>query len=149
MSRPVGSPGAESLASGLLVVGAAQDIEQVVKHLHVALFGTINGLLRQVVAQNETRIGPVHAGNAVFCRLPVMAQTCAVACQPAHEVGRKTLAKVFTVEGFTQDVRVRSSDVELRKLAEKAGLQVIRCAPFTRERRPPHFEVLSMIARRP
>ncbi|MCB1554941.1 MAG: metalloregulator ArsR/SmtB family transcription factor [Xanthomonadales bacterium] len=38
---------------------------------------------------------------------------------------------------------------ELRKLAEKAGLQVIRCAPFTRERRPPHFEVLSMIARRP
>lgn len=38
---------------------------------------------------------------------------------------------------------------ELRKLAEKAGLHVLRCEPFTRERRPPHFEVVSMIARKP
>ncbi|MCK7594651.1 ArsR/SmtB family transcription factor [Pseudomarimonas salicorniae] len=38
---------------------------------------------------------------------------------------------------------------ELRKLGEKAGLQVSRCEPFTRERRPPHFEVLSLIARKP
>lgn len=38
---------------------------------------------------------------------------------------------------------------ELRKLAEKNGLDVVRCAPFTRERRPPHFEVLSLIARKP
>jgi ArsR family transcriptional regulator len=38
---------------------------------------------------------------------------------------------------------------ELRKLAEKAGLAVTRCDPFTRERRPPHFEVLSLIARKP
>lgn len=38
---------------------------------------------------------------------------------------------------------------ELRKLAEKAGLTVTRCEPFTRERRPPHFEVLSLIARKP
>ncbi|GIX35644.1 MAG: transcriptional regulator [Lysobacteraceae bacterium] len=34
-------------------------------------------------------------------------------------------------------------------LAERAGLQVLRCQPFTRERRPPHFEVLSLIARKP
>jgi DNA-binding transcriptional ArsR family regulator/protein-L-isoaspartate O-methyltransferase len=38
---------------------------------------------------------------------------------------------------------------ELKKLAEKAGLEVSRCEPFTRERRPPHFEVLSLIARKP
>lgn len=38
---------------------------------------------------------------------------------------------------------------ELRKLAEKSGLAVIRCEPFTRERRPPHFEVLSLLARKP
>lgn len=38
---------------------------------------------------------------------------------------------------------------ELGKLAEKVGLVVSRCEPFTRERRPPHFEVLSLIARKP
>lgn len=38
---------------------------------------------------------------------------------------------------------------ELHGLAEQAGLTVLRCAPFTRERRPPHFEVLSLIARKP
>lgn len=35
---------------------------------------------------------------------------------------------------------------ELRKLAEKAGLHVIGCGTITRERRPPHFEVLSLMA---
>lgn len=38
---------------------------------------------------------------------------------------------------------------ELRKLCEKVDLDVVRCEPFTRERRPPHFEVISLIARKP
>ncbi|MBS7456328.1 metalloregulator ArsR/SmtB family transcription factor [Coralloluteibacterium stylophorae] len=38
---------------------------------------------------------------------------------------------------------------ELRRLAEKAGLQVLVCETVTREKRPPHFEVLSMTARKP
>jgi ArsR family transcriptional regulator len=37
---------------------------------------------------------------------------------------------------------------ELRGFAEKAGLKVVSCAQITRERRPPHFEVLSLLARK-
>ena len=38
---------------------------------------------------------------------------------------------------------------ELRKFAEKAGLAVGNVESVTRERRPPHFEVISLIASRP
>jgi len=37
---------------------------------------------------------------------------------------------------------------ELRGFAERAGLKVIACERITRERRPPHFEVLSLLARK-
>ena len=43
--------------------------------------------------------------------------------------------------GFTID--------ELRDFARKAKLEVIACERLTRERRPPHFEVLSLLARKP
>ncbi len=43
--------------------------------------------------------------------------------------------------GFTLD--------ELRGFADKAGLEVIACERLTRERRPPHFEVMSLLARKP
>lgn len=36
---------------------------------------------------------------------------------------------------------------ELREFATKAGLKVLNCERLTRERRPPHFEVLSLLAR--
>ena len=35
---------------------------------------------------------------------------------------------------------------ELRRFAEKAGLEVTSLETVTRERRPPHFEVISLIA---
>jgi ArsR family transcriptional regulator len=38
---------------------------------------------------------------------------------------------------------------ELRKFAEKAGLIVQVCEVVTQEKRPPHFEVLSLLARKP
>ncbi|WP_372014378.1 ArsR/SmtB family transcription factor [Pseudoxanthomonas sp. 10H] len=38
---------------------------------------------------------------------------------------------------------------ELRRFAEKAGLQVTSLETVTRERRPPHFEVISLIAHKP
>jgi len=38
---------------------------------------------------------------------------------------------------------------ELRGFAERAGLKVVACERITRERRPPHFEVLSLLARKP
>jgi len=37
---------------------------------------------------------------------------------------------------------------ELRRFAEKAGLEVTSVETVTRERRPPHFEVISLIAHR-
>ncbi len=37
----------------------------------------------------------------------------------------------------------------LREFAQKAGLKVLRCDPITRERRKPHFEVLTLLARKP
>lgn len=41
------------------------------------------------------------------------------------------------------------SDKELRKFAEKAGLGLLNCETVTREKRPPHFEVISLIAQKP
>jgi len=38
---------------------------------------------------------------------------------------------------------------ELRKFAEKAGLEVTSLETVTRERRPPHFEVISLIGSKP
>lgn len=43
--------------------------------------------------------------------------------------------------GFTVD--------ELAGFARDAGLEVLACERLTRERRPPHFEVLSLLARKP
>ncbi|MCM5623115.1 ArsR family transcriptional regulator, partial [Xanthomonas hortorum pv. pelargonii] len=37
----------------------------------------------------------------------------------------------------------------LRKFAEKAGLDVSSLETVTREKRPPHFEVISLIAMKP
>ncbi len=39
-------------------------------------------------------------------------------------------------------------DEELREFARKAGLKVLSCERVTRERRPLHFEVLSLLARK-
>ncbi|REM95758.1 ArsR family transcriptional regulator, partial [Mycobacterium tuberculosis] len=38
---------------------------------------------------------------------------------------------------------------ELRKFVEKAGLVVSSLETVTREKRPPHFEVISLIASKP
>ena len=38
---------------------------------------------------------------------------------------------------------------DLREYARAAKLDVIACERLTRERRPPHFEVLSLLARKP
>lgn len=41
------------------------------------------------------------------------------------------------------------SDTELRRYADAAGVRTLECATVTREKRPPHFEVISLIARKP
>ena len=46
-------------------------------------------------------------------------------------------------------VNLGFSDKDLQKFAVKAGLEVVSSSTVTRERRPPHFEALALIARRP
>ncbi|MBA3930016.1 ArsR family transcriptional regulator [Pseudoxanthomonas japonensis] len=46
-------------------------------------------------------------------------------------------------------VNLGFSEKELRKFAEKAGLDIANAETVTRERRPPHFEVLSLTAVKP
>ncbi|WAC64181.1 metalloregulator ArsR/SmtB family transcription factor [Pseudoxanthomonas sp. SL93] len=46
-------------------------------------------------------------------------------------------------------VNLGFSEKELRKFAEKAGLEIANSETVTRERRPPHFEVLSLTAQKP
>ena len=40
-------------------------------------------------------------------------------------------------------------DKELRRFVSKAGLELLNAETVTREKRPPHFEVISLIARKP
>ena len=46
-------------------------------------------------------------------------------------------------------VNLGFSDKELRRFVDKAGLQVSSLETVTREKRPPHFEVISLIANKP
>ncbi len=46
-------------------------------------------------------------------------------------------------------VNLGFSDKDLQKFTTKAGFEVISCEAVTRERRPPHFEVIALIARKP
>jgi ArsR family transcriptional regulator len=46
-------------------------------------------------------------------------------------------------------VNLGFSDKELRRFAEKSGLKIASCETVTRERRPPHFEVISLIGTKP
>ena len=41
------------------------------------------------------------------------------------------------------------AEKELRKFAEKAGLVIASSETVTREKRPPHFEVISLLGTKP
>jgi ubiquinone/menaquinone biosynthesis C-methylase UbiE/DNA-binding transcriptional ArsR family regulator len=45
-------------------------------------------------------------------------------------------------------VNLGFSEKELAKFATKAGFQIVSCETVTRERRPPHFEVIALIGRK-
>jgi len=46
-------------------------------------------------------------------------------------------------------VNLGFSEKELRRFSEKAGLKIASSEVVTRERRPPHFEVISLIGTKP
>ena len=53
-----------------------------------------------------------------------------------------------TVEAFGH-LNLGFSEKDLQRFTTKAGLEVISCDTVTRERRPPHFEVIALIAVKP
>ena len=52
------------------------------------------------------------------------------------------------VEPYDHD-NLGFTEKELRRFAKKAGLEVQVCEVVTREKRPPHFEVITLQARKP
>ena len=63
-----------------------------------------------------------------------------LACLAKHEHKAAVTPFGHVNLGFTEK--------ELRRFAEKAGLTVQVCEVVTREKRPPHFEVLTLLARK-
>lgn len=110
----------------------------------------------------EVREGDMHAlpfKDASF-DLVVLMHALTYAQKPAQAVGEaarvlrkggrlllSSLAKhehKNVVDAYDH-VNLGFGDKELRKFSEKAGLEVTSLETVTRERRPPHFEVISLI----
>ena len=114
----------------------------------------------------EVREGDMHAlpfKDASFDLVGLMhaltystkpAQAVAEAARVLRRGGRLLLSSLArhehrsVVEAYGH-VNLGFSEKELRKFAEKAGLEIANAETVTRERRPPHFEVLSLTAVKP
>jgi ArsR family transcriptional regulator len=81
------------------------------------------------------------------------AQAVAEAARVLRPGGRLLLTSLAkhehrqVVEAFSH-VNLGFSEKELQKFVAKAGLDIISCETVTRERRPPHFEVIALMARK-
>jgi ArsR family transcriptional regulator len=81
------------------------------------------------------------------------AQAVAEAARVLRPGGRLLLTSLAkhehrqVVEAFGH-VNLGFSEKELQKFVAKAGLDIINCETVTRERRPPHFEVIALMARK-
>src|SRR5690349_17637906 len=62
LARPIGTLGGVMLATRLVIVRSAHDIEQLVHLRVIAGFRAIDRLLRKVIAQHVAWIGRIHAG---------------------------------------------------------------------------------------
>ncbi len=110
----------------------------------------------------QVREGDMHAlpfADASF-DLVVLMHALTYAAKPAHAVaeaarvlkhgGRLLLSSLArhehraVVEAYSH-VNLGFNAKDLRRFAEKAGVDVASCETVTRERRPPHFEVISLI----
>ncbi|MEI2797054.1 metalloregulator ArsR/SmtB family transcription factor [Pseudoxanthomonas sp. F11] len=114
----------------------------------------------------EVREGDMHAlpfKDASFDLVVLMhaltystkpAQAVAEAARVLRRGGRLLLSSLAkhehrsVVEAYGH-VNLGFTEKELRKFAEKAGLEIANAETVTRERRPPHFEVLSLTAVKP
>ena len=114
----------------------------------------------------EVREGDMHAlplDDATFDLVALM-HALTYAAHPAHAVaeaarvlrtgGRLLLTSLArhehraVVESFGH-VNLGFSEKDLRRFVTKTGMEILSCGTVTRERRPPHFEVIALIARKP
>jgi len=117
-------------------------------------------------ANVEVRVGDMHALDFPVARFDLVllmhaltyserpADVVAEAARVLRKGGRLLTATLgrhahkTAVEPFEH--RNLGFDVdELAGFARAAGLEVVVCERLTRERRPPHFEVMSLLARKP
>lgn len=114
----------------------------------------------------EVRAGDMHAlpFDVAHFDLVVLMHALTYAEQPAQAVSEA--ARVLrpgglllltslarhehrqAVEAFGH-VNLGFSEKDLQKFTTRAGLEIVSCDTVTRERRPPHFEVIALIARKP
>lgn len=117
-------------------------------------------------ANVEVRVGDMHALDLPAARFDLVLlmhaltyseQPAAVVAEAARVLrpGGRLLAATLgrhahrnVVEPFEHRNLGFTTD-ELGDFARKAKLEVISCERLTRERRPPHFEVISLLARKP
>ena len=66
MSRPLGTLLRELLMLWSFDVGVAKDIEKLVDERAVTLLCSVDGKLRQIVAENVVRVDGVHLGATSF-----------------------------------------------------------------------------------
>lgn len=117
-------------------------------------------------ANVEVRAGDMHAlpfADASF-DLVVLMHALTYAAKPAQAVteaarvlkrgGRLLLSSLAkhehraVVEAYSH-VNLGFAEKDLRRFLDKAGLKVATCETVTREKRPPHFEVISLIGTKP
>jgi ArsR family transcriptional regulator len=115
-------------------------------------------------ANVEVRVGDMHAPDVGARRFDLVLLTHALTyserpgeaiaaaarvLRPGGRLLATTLARHAhrkTVEPFDHR-NLGFREEELREFATKSGLEVVDCNRITRERRPPHFEVLLLLAR--
>ncbi|MFP7721625.1 ArsR/SmtB family transcription factor [Lysobacter sp. A3-1-A15] len=114
----------------------------------------------------EVREGDMHAlplDDASFDLVALMhaltyaahpAQAVAEAARVLRPGGRMLLTSLArhehraVVESFGH-LNLGFSEKDLRRFVTRAGLDILSCGTVTRERRPPHFEVIALIGRKP
>ncbi|MDH5829904.1 metalloregulator ArsR/SmtB family transcription factor [Luteimonas sp. M1R5S18] len=114
----------------------------------------------------EVREGDMHAlpfGDGEFDLVVLMhaltyadkpAQAVAEAARVLRPGGRLLLSSLArhehqsVVQAYGH-ANLGFADKDLRRFVSRAGLELVNADTVTREKRPPHFEVISMIARKP